>query len=418
MKQTHIPRLIVVAAGCIGAGAAHASGFQLLEQNASGLGNAYAGSAAVADNASTVFFNPAGMALLGKGGVSGGLAAIRPSFKFSDGGTTGPAGAPAGLFGVSGSSDPGDWGFVPNGYAVWAIDPDWTVGIGVGAPFGQKTEYESNTWVGSFQSIKFDIQTLNVNPSVAWRANDKLTLGFGINWQKFKAEYVARAPLGGFASGLATYKLDDSAWGWNAGLLYQCSKDTRIGLSYRSSIKYDLRGSLNIPLAGVSTGAQAKTEMPDTWTFSAVHTLDDRWELLGDIAWTGWSNIKKLTLMAAPVPTATLDVEYRDTWRVALGANYKLDNAWKLKLGMAYDQTPVPDAGHRPASQPDNNRTWFSIGAQYRVSPQATLDLGYTYLYLKDATVNNTTATATRGNLIGSYDEHAHLLGAQYSYSF
>ena len=161
-----IPALLLVAFS----GSASASGFQLLEQNLSGLGNAYAGSAAVAENASTIYFNPAGMTQLQDREVSGGLAAIGPSFKFKDEGSQ--VGA---LAGAGNGGDAGGWAAVPNGYVSWALTKDVYVGLGIGAPFGLKTEYD-DLWVGAAQATMFEVKTFNINPSVAYRLNDKVSV--------------------------------------------------------------------------------------------------------------------------------------------------------------------------------------------------------------------------------------------------
>jgi long-chain fatty acid transport protein len=151
---------------------AGAAGFQLMEQNASGLGNAYAGSAAVAENASTIFYNPAGMTQLQEREVSVGMAAIKTSFKFTDNGSS--VGA---LAGTGNGGDAGAWGYIPNGYFSWAVNRDLYLGLGVGAPFGLKTEYSDKPWVGSAQANSFDVKTYNVNPSVAYRVNTALSVG-------------------------------------------------------------------------------------------------------------------------------------------------------------------------------------------------------------------------------------------------
>jgi long-chain fatty acid transport protein len=164
-------------------GHAGASGFQLLEQNGSGLGTAFAGSAAVADNASTIYFNPAGMTKLQAHEFSLGVDAVRPSFKFTNNSSSV---APAAT--GSNGGDAGGWTAVPNGYLSWALTKDLYLGVGVSAPFGLLTEYDSD-WAGRFQAIKFDIKTVNVNPSIAYRLNDKVSLGFGVNWQKMDAVY-------------------------------------------------------------------------------------------------------------------------------------------------------------------------------------------------------------------------------------
>ena len=174
-----IPALTLVTLS----GAASASGFQLLEQNANGIGNAFAGSAAVAENASTIYYNPAGMTQLQAHEISGGISAVGPSFRFHDQGSS--VGA---LGGTGDGGNAGGWAALPNGYVSLALNKDLYVGIGVGAPFGLKTEYD-NPWLGAAQSTSFTIKTININPSIAYRVNDRVSLGFGLNWQHLDAEY-------------------------------------------------------------------------------------------------------------------------------------------------------------------------------------------------------------------------------------
>jgi long-chain fatty acid transport protein len=145
--------------------------------------------------------------------------------------------------------------------------------------------------------------------------------------------------------------------------------------------------------------------------------------LLGDLSWTGWSSIPKIDIVrtsgaAAGTVAQTLDTEFRDTWRVAVGANYKYNDAWKFKYGVAYDQTPVKGATTRLASLPDNNRIWLSTGAQWKLSQASTLDFGLAYLYLKDAQIQNNQAAAGRGALNGTYKDSGWVMGLQYSQSF
>ena len=408
-----IPALLLVAFS----GSASASGFQLLEQNLSGLGNAYAGSAAVAENASTIYFNPAGMTQLQDREVSGGLAAIGPSFKFKDEGSQ--VGA---LAGAGNGGDAGGWAAVPNGYVSWALTKDVYVGLGIGAPFGLKTEYD-DLWVGAAQATMFEVKTFNINPSVAYRLNDKVSVGFGVNWQRLEANYE-RARTIAQPTVPVVLNLDDDAWGWNAGALFTLSPTTKIGLSYRSSMSHDVEGDLKVN--GVKAAdAHASIKLPDTAILSVAQQLSDRWEMLGDVSWTGWSSIPKVDIMNATtgssVPLQTLDTDFRDTWRVALGATYKYNDAWKLKYGIAYDQTPVKNPETRLVSMPDNDRIWLSLGAQWAPSKSSSLDFGVTYIHVKDSDIDNnqgTSAAPLRGRVIGEYTGSIWVLGAQYSMSF
>ena len=406
-----------------------ASGFQLTEQNASGLGNAYAGSAAVAENASTLYYNPAGMTQLRDREVSAGLAAIGTSFKFSDNGSS--VGA---LTGTGNGGDGGGWGFVPNGYLTWALSRDLYVGIGIGAPYGLKTEYQT-PWLGAAQSTSFDVKTYNINPSIAYRVNDAVSLGFGANWQRLETTYTRQLATisPAFAASQMKLTLSGELWGWNAGALFTLSPGTRIGVSYRSAMRHHTEGSIDVSgpspqiNAAYSSDAKAQLNIPDFFVLSATHKLDERWELLGDVSRTGWSADPTVDIYrASNTGTGTgngalaqqLITQFRNTWRFALGANYAVNDAWKLRFGVAYDQTPTTDAKTRLTAMPDNNRTWFSFGAQWRPDKQSTLDVGVAYLYLKDSQIDNDQRDFNRGMVSGNYSASAWLLGAQYSLAF
>ncbi|MEI2415624.1 outer membrane protein transport protein [Orrella sp. JC864] len=401
-----------------GAGSAQAAGFQLLEQNASGLGNAYAGSAAIAENASTIYYNPAGMSYLDGLSVSAGLNAIKPSFKFRDNGrSAAPLAAPASLAGAHNGGDVGSWGMVPNAYLAWRVNERWSLGVGLGAPFGLMTDYDGG-WMGEFHSNKFEIVTININPSVAYRVNERWSVGAGLNYQRIDAEYTRRAVVAPGVTSKALVDMDGDAWGWNAGVMFQPTEATRLGLSYRSKIKHSAKGHTTVD--GVAkVDARADVDLPDTVVLSAFHRLDSRWELLADVSWTGWSSIPELDIRnGAPLPGDTLKLDFRDTWRIALGANYRLSPAWKLKFGLAWDQSPVHKASDRPTSLPDNDRWWFSTGVQFQPSANTAIDLGYTYLYLDDTRIDNAHDPVGKGRIAGEYRSRGHIVGVQVSSRF
>jgi len=416
-----LPALIITLL----AGNASAAGFQLLEQNASGLGNAYAGSAAVAENASTIFYNPAGMTQLKDREFSTGLTAVGTSFKFND------TGSSVGfLTGTSTGGDGGGWGFIPNAYMSWALNKDLYLGLGVGAPFGLKTEYE-NPWVGAAQSTMFDVRTYNINPSVAFRVNDKVSVGAGLNWQRLTADYLRQVAVVSAVTSVSPLALDLSgdSWGWNVGALFTVSPATKLGVSYRSKVKYDLTGDIIItgPSAALnaarSSDAKASLELPDTLILSGTHQLSDKLQLLADISWTGWSSIPKLDVVRTSGALTgdiaqTLDTDFRDSTRVAVGVNYQYRGDLKLKFGLAYDQTPVKGASTRLVSLPDNDRTWLSAGAQWAIGKDAVLDVGATYLLLKNSQIDNNQLVDGRGRVTGEFDANAWIFGLQYSRAF
>jgi long-chain fatty acid transport protein len=431
--QYTLKTLSALILGLGAAGVAHGAGFQLLEQNASGLGSAYAGSAAIGENASANYYNPASITLLPGMNVSAGAVAIKPSFKFSNGGSTGPTGAAS--TGDNGG-DAGSWAAVPNAHFTWEVNPRVWLGLSVGAPFGLMTDYEKG-WAGRYHSEKFSIESININPSIAFKATDTLSLGFGVNYMHLdadyrKAQYAYLAALPGFSGDLeARVKAKGDAWGWNAGLLWQATPDTRFGLSYRSKVKIDADGTTTVSnrsLSATAAGmlgnvigphdAETSVELPDTAILSVVHQLNERWTLLGDVSWTGWSSIPELKIQNTGIPDAKLDLRFKDAWRVALGAHYRYSDAWTFKGGVAWDQSPVRDDAFRPASLPDNDRYWVSLGAQYRFNKNTKVDVGYAHLFVKSTSVNNTSDPKGAGVLKGDYDSSADIIGVQFSHQF
>jgi long-chain fatty acid transport protein len=425
-----LPAAIAMAMGGA-AGVAHGSGFQLMEQNASGLGNAYAGQAAAAENASTIFWNPAGMTRLPGMQATGAVNLIRPKSEFSNSGSAPPT--PLNPLGGNGG-DAGDLAVVPNTYFSWQLAPRWWVGIGVTVPFGLKTDYDPD-WIGRFQSRTAEIKTIDVNPSVAFKLSDAVSIGGGISYQKghvkFQRSTLLGAPFPAGTEGKIDLNIDDDAWGWNVGAMFSMGQATRIGLTYRSEIEYDLEGPLKVFGPGgvlvAAPSSRLTAELPATVSLGVAHQINPQWELLGDVTWTRWSSIKSLPLIATSAsavgPTgATLDTfnfQFRDTYRAGLGANWSWRGDTTVKFGIAYDKSPVTDT-FRTATLPDADRFWLAIGVKYRVSKQATLDVGYAHIMIDDPVIamRRNGEVPPRGNVVGEYDSSVNILSAQFTYSF
>ncbi len=421
--------LIALAVASTLAGAstlASAAGFALIEQSASGMGNAFAGAAATAEDASTVFYNPAGMSMLSGSQFAVAGHAIDLSAKFSNSGTSRAFGAiPLGPVSGGNGGDAGGVAFVPNFYLTTAINDKWTVGVGVNAPFGLKTEYDS-TWVGRYQGIKSELTSLNINPAVSYKITDTLAIGGGVDYQRLKAT-LTNAVMTGIASpdGFATLDADDDAWGWNLGLLAQVTPDTRVGLSYRSQMKYTLSGTTSAAIPGgptllPTTNVTADVTLPDMASLSVMQKLNDKWDLLADVTFTRWSKINTVNIVTSSGTTLdTLAFKFDDSWRVSLGANYHYSEQWTFKGGVAWDQSPVQDQ-YRTVRLPDNDRTWLAFGAKYKVTSSAAVDFGYAHLFIANASINNTkVASSTLATtVIGTYEGSVDILSIQYSQSF
>ena len=464
-RRTPTAMALTAALMALSAGGAQGAGFALQEQNASGLGHAYAGGAAAAEDVSTIFYNPAGLVRLQSMQLVVAANVICPSTKFHDSGSLPAFGQPLGGSG----GDAGSCAGVPNLYFGVPFTDKWSFGIGVNVPFGLKTEYDSD-WIGRFQAVKSKVETYNVNPVLSWEPTPQWTVGAGVSFQRLNAELTnqvnyaaafaqgvqsavagglvpaAAAPtLIGSAAGLesgAKVKGDDSSWGWNVGVLWQATPQTRIGAAYRSAVKYTIDGNVNFDnptavgplpptlapvgaaiLNGVnaqlfSGGATLKIKLPQTANVSIFHQFDSKWDLMADLQYTGWSTIEQLQVVRTTgTVLSTTPENFRNTWRVSAGANYRYNDKWTLRGGVAWDQTPVRDEERTPRL-PDEDRTWLALGAQYKYSDNWAFDIAYAYIFLRNASINqNEGNTAANGFINGSYKANVNIVGLQVTYT-
>jgi long-chain fatty acid transport protein len=257
---------------------------------------------------------------------------------------------------------------------------------------------------------------------VAYRVNDRFSVGFGINYAKVDIKFQQATPYVG--SPVATLKGDDNAWGYNFGLMYQLSDATRLGFSYRSRIKFDLTGNQTVP-GLIQRDIKAELETPDTTSLALHHRVNDRWSLLGDVTWTNWSSLQALSPLTADTgarATAPLRYNFRNTYRVGIGANYELNNQWKLRFGTAYDKNPVPNEASRTMTVPDADRIWLAFGARWTLTPKTSFDFGYAHLFVRDSNtareVKNTAETTTLQTVRGKFENRADMLSVQMNYNF
>jgi long-chain fatty acid transport protein len=332
-----------------------------------------------------------------------------------------------------------------NTYVVMELNPALRFGLGIYAPFGLQTEYDPS-WIGRFQAIKSRIQTINFNPSLSYQVNEGISLGIGVNHQRITGElsnavnYSAAAyaadpvtmsvlgVIGGAGKeGVSTMTGTDSAWGYNFGALINVDPDTRIGMAYRSKIRYTLSGTVSfsaVPaaLAAVPQLANGNVtlpiSMPDSFSLSGFHQMPNGWDVMADATWMGWSVLQQLKINRTDgTNLQTVQENWKNTWRVSTGASYHYNDHWLARVGVAYDQTPVSST-YMTARIPDNNRTWATLGGQYRPSPSTRIDFSYVHIFVKDAAIANNQTVTGNGNLAGNYTSSVDTLSVQYAHSF
>lgn len=425
---------------------AYAAGFALIEQSASGFGNAYAGMAARGDDASTQFFNPANLSLLPVGRqMVLGLSLVKPSAKLDDArasqqGTPIPG---------NGGGDAGVLAMVPNFYYADDLGNKLKFGLGVTVPYGLSSEYNKG-WVGRYHALDSELMTLNINPAISWQATETLALGGGINLQYVKARLsnaidssalCMRSPLAGACPGAGLGQIgnaaadsyvklegDDLSWGFNLGLVYKPTEGTTLGAAYRSHIKHELKGEADFrrspqinqlpQLAGRLTDGDitAGLSLPETVSLSLAQRVTDKLELLADVTWTNWSRFKELRVKFDNVGQAdnVTTTSWNDSYRYSLGGNYRYSDDVTLRLGVALDQSAVPDAQHRTPRIPDADRVWFAAGASWKLDAYNTIDFGYAYLRMKDAKINHSTEGQVNHQLQGEFSPKVDIISVQW----
>lgn len=398
--------------------ATQAAGFALIEQSGSGMGNAFAGGSAIAEDASTIFFNPAGMTYIQGTQAVGALHLIKPSLEFNNQGSVAGALRPLGREG----GDAGDLAFVPNFYFKMDLTDNVKVGVGVNAPFGLKTEYDDN-WLGRFQGIKSEVKTININPALALKVNDQLSLGFGLSAMWAEAELTSAVNLGA-SERTSKVKGDDWGFGFNLGAIYQATEDTRIGVAYRSKVEQHLDGDVKFSISNGPTpngDVKADVTLPETLSISAFSRLNNTWDLMGDVNWTRWSQFQELAIYRNSGALLTKTVEdWDNTMRYSIGVNYHYSDTFKLRAGLAYDEEAIKDE-FRTVRIPGNDRKWLSLGAGWQVTPNSKLDVGYAHLFISDTNIDDNQSAAVplgKGRVRGDYDGSVDILSFQLTHNF
>jgi len=409
-------------------GDALAAGFALNEQSGSAMGVAFAGSAASGEDASTVFYNPAAMVLISGTQLSLGVHGVMPDLTFTNQGSFTAGGL---LIGNDGSGA-AKGVVVPNFYLVTDISPNIKYGFGVSSPFGLQTEY-NGTWVGRYQALKSQLQSYDLNPSLAYKVNDRVSFGAGFNAQYINAS-LSKAIDFGLLSGGVPQSADGAveaagnswAYGYNLGALFQFPTSTRVGIAYRSKVHQTLVGSAtfsNVPASLLGDPRFANSKMtaavtlPDSISLSLVQKIGDKWELLSDVNFTRWSYFNQVAVVFANGQTSVTQENWRNTFRGTLGMTYRFSDRLKLRAGGGFDQSPVR-TGYRTAAIPDSHRKILATGLNYKYSKADSVDFAYQHLFFNDGGIANNQLSSGGGFLIGTYKIDANILSLQYNHDF
>ncbi|WP_213731909.1 long-chain fatty acid transporter FadL [Citrobacter europaeus] len=404
---------------------AWSAGFQLNEFSSSGLGRAYSGEGAIADDAGNASRNPALIMMFDRPTFSAGAVYIDPDVNIS------------GRSPYTGRSTDADniapTAWVPNAHFVMPINDQFGWGASVTSNYGLATEFNDSYIVGEYGG-KTDLKTVNLNLSGAYRLNDSWSFGVGFNAiyadakiERYSGEQTAALPK--VDQKIASLKGDEWGYGWNAGILYELDKNNRYGLTYRSEVKIDFDGDYK---SGIRTQANAlpgagtafpwgttnatvpgslTLNLPEMWELSGYNRVDPQWAIHYSIAYTSWSQFQELKATGTNGQTLFYKEEgFKDSYRIALGTTYYMDKSWTFRTGIAYDDSPVP-ASKRSISIPDQDRLWLSAGTTYAFNDDASIDVGVSYMHGQKVTVKE-------GPYTFDSEGKAWLFGTNFNYAF
>jgi long-chain fatty acid transport protein len=435
----NLPSLVVYGSiACVFFPAQGSSGgFQNMTQSATASAVATAGEAAIAEDAATVFYNPAGMSLLQRPQALAATGIGFPQSSFRNRGTTDALNNPV----VGNDNVASNPFFLPSFFAVTPITERLHIGFGGFIPFGQVAKY-SNNWVGRYQVQQTTLKTYDIDPAIAYKVSEWFAVGAGIDFQVVQFDrrnaidfgaacLVGLSPATCARLGLAPQqsdgrlvaRLDDWNVGYNVGALLQPSSATHFGASYRSSVKHDLSGTaeFTVPPAALplttngifqNTSAAGTLRFPDTLSLGVSEALPSGLTMLAGFNWTFWSQLNRLSLLFSnpAQPTLSQRLNWHDSFRISVGGKYRLEEFTNLRAGFAFDQSPIPSA-FRTADLSGADTIELAAGFDHRISEQVTIALSYAYDRAMGAPLNLPVSGA--GILSGTVHSSYHSIGLQ-----
>ncbi len=409
--------IAVVGATFIVPEAANASGFYVREQSTSAAITGFAGAASRGNNASHLFYNPATIVLNDPHSLTVGLRVFDPHIEIEGASATNIFGLP--VVGRSATGNIADTALAGGLFASFAASDRVSLGIGVSGPFGSDISTPLD-WLGRFQLTKSEMTAININPVLAVRLSDRWTVAGGLQIQSFdtdlrKFELIPTGgpfvPAEGFAEG------DDITTGFTAGLLFEASPYTTLGVGYRSHMRHTFNGTAGAALLGIpSVAVNYEITTPDIITASVSHMLNPALTLHGTLEWANWSVFDELRIKFPTIvrPDDVRPQNWSDTWSFFGGASLAVSERTTIGFGGGYTQSVNNGAGS--TIQPDSARITVSGGISHRHSDAVTIDLAYTHVFFEDTDL--TVGGGTTGTFAGSIDSDLGIFSASATFNW
>lgn len=378
------------------------AGFSVAEKDVSSLGSAWAGTAALSENAGVVYANPANMVGLEGDHLSIALHRVDATTDFWDLGST--------LTGDTRPSSSAEY-YIPNLFYVHELSPDMRLGFAMYSSFAADLNWKDD-WIGRYQATDTQITAINLSPSIAYRATPSLTLGASLDMQRLETK---------LASTTSMFTSDDNwAYSYSLGLAYKASEATRLGLTVHGETRHDISGYVDFTNpATADSDAKMKLHLPETVSLSAAHNVSPALTLLADYTWTRWSRLEELRV--APTnssPDIVTPYDWRDASRYSFGMRYRVNDRWLARAGFAYDTSPVPNQDRRTPRFPDADSRTYTVGFNYAWTNTDSIDMALGYVDTSLAEIYNTPTSTAPTLLTGLVDTDANFISVQWNHRF
>jgi long-chain fatty acid transport protein len=421
-----------------------AAGYGLRESSAGAMGAAYAGAAATTSDASYQAYNPASIASVVGSDLSISAIGILPTSSASYTTARTSAGTP-----ISGSTTPS--GFISDalvpGIAVRTrLSDHWTAGVVVYAPWGLSTNYPASS-AERYYALKTELTTINITPSVSYEISPEFAIAAGAQIEHAKGKLFSAIDIGTLGASLSipgsipggldgSANLSASNWGagFVLGLIAHPADNVTAGISYHSTIQHHLAGNIDYTLdpaglgnaikttTGLFTNSRASADLttPDSMNFGLRADIAPQTTALFELDWTDWEYFHQLQVTSAnpAQPNDITAANWQPAWFGAVGVEYRLEDQWSLRTGVAYDQTPIPSSTLN-LRIPDADRITLAAGLTYRATDNADIKLSFEHLFIADRNISQNPTqpgNALRGTLIGTTQSSVNAVGAQFAY--
>lgn len=396
--------------------AAYSAGFSILEQSTIGMGRSLAGMSAETNEPSSLYFNPSSTAWFTRPSVHVGVHYLTGDTEIRNKYGSTLQGKQSGDF--QGRA------FIPNMAFVYPFEERFTLGLATSATSGARTKYPWN-WQGRTLSVDAGVSVTEIMPTLSYRILDNLSIAGGMMIQHGEMELDKIVNIG-YGENRLHMEGDKWAYGYTLGLTWKPLDKTTVGISYRSQMDYDIPMKVRCrgPQSGIiinnvlADTADIHLELPQSVTFGVVQGLTDKWRIMADIAWTNWSVMKDLEVKFRNGYTDKTQMNWKDSWRFALGTDYKLTDKLTVSFGVAVDQHAAPDAYSRQTILPDCTRYWISTGLSYQFTENLRADCSLMHLTFRNSRIHQAENNNPNNYIDGEITGYSDLVSVGIRYDF